>query len=116
MPEPRFLCHLDELPEGSSKGFSADPKAYYADILVVRTREGLYAYHNHCPHTGAPMEWQPHQFLDYTENFIQCGIHGALFRIRDGYCIAGPCKNRSLVKVAVVVQDGGLLALEALDE
>ncbi len=116
MSAAHFLCHLKELPEGSSKGFSTDPNAYYADILVVRTREGVYAYRNRCPHTGVPMEWQPHQFLDHTGTLIQCGIHAARFRIGDGYCIAGPCKNRSLAKVAVAVQDGCLVALEALDE
>lgn len=31
------LCLLEELPVGSSKGFSTDSTAYYADILVVRT-------------------------------------------------------------------------------
>jgi nitrite reductase/ring-hydroxylating ferredoxin subunit len=112
MPTPLTLCRLEAIPEGSSKGFVADPTAYYADILVVRTREGVYAYRNRCPHTGAPMEGQPDQFLDYTGTLIQCGIHAAQFRIQDGYCIAGPCGGCYLQKVAITVRDGAVIALE----
>jgi nitrite reductase/ring-hydroxylating ferredoxin subunit len=112
VPTPCILCRLEDIPEGTSKGFAADPKAYYADILVVRTGQGVYAYRNNCPHTGAPMEWQPDQFLDYTGTLIQCSIHAAQFRIRDGYCLAGPCEGQYLRKVAVEVRDGMIVALE----
>jgi nitrite reductase/ring-hydroxylating ferredoxin subunit len=115
MVEKQLLCRLEEIPEGSSRGFSAQADAPYADILVVRLGEGVYAYRNRCPHTGAPMEWQPDQFLDYQGRYIQCGIHGALFRIEDGYCIAGPCVRQSLGKIAVAVQDGFIVALEDLE-
>jgi len=109
------LCPANALLEGASKGFAAQPGAAYADIVVVRTREGIYAYRNCCPHTGAPMEWEPDQFLDYTGVLIQCGIHGAQFRIDDGYCIAGPCARQSLQRIAVIEKDGWLIALEPLE-
>ncbi|MFZ1643394.1 MAG: Rieske (2Fe-2S) protein [Candidatus Contendobacter sp.] len=112
MAEEHILCRLDELPEGRSKGFALDPETRYADLLVVRTRNGVYAYRNRCPHTGAPMEWEPDQFLDYTGSLIQCGIHSALFRIEDGYCVSGPCARQSLQRVAVIERDGWLIALE----
>lgn len=111
MPEQR-LCRLDDLVEGQSKGFIVSPDARYADILVVRTRTGIYAYRNRCPHTGAPMEWESDQFLDYTNTLIQCGIHGALFRIEDGYCVTGPCARQSLHRIAVTEREGWLVALE----
>ena len=114
MAEAQTLCPLDELPEGRSKGFALDPNAHYADILVVRARTGIYAYRNRCPHTGAPMEWEPDQFLDYTGTLIQCGIHGALFRLEDGYCVSGPCVRQSLRRIAVTERDGWLVALEPL--
>ena len=61
MAEEHLLCRLDDLPESQSKGFAISADARYADILVVRTRAGIYAYRNRCPHTGAPMEWEPDQ-------------------------------------------------------
>lgn len=114
--EPRtaghILCALEDIPLNSSKGFAADPEAYYADFLVVRTDEGVYAYRNHCPHAGAPMEWQPDQFLDYSQSYIQCGLHGALFQIESGYCVGGPCQGRSLESFPIEVRDGLLIALQ----
>ena len=110
----RILCLIEGIPEGASKGFAADPNAFYADILVVRTADGVYAYRNSCPHTGAPMEWETDRFLDYTGTLIQCGLHGAQFRIEDGYCLAGPCVGRYLRKVAIEIRDGILIALEEI--
>lgn len=106
------LCRLDDLPVGVSKGITVRPGARYADIVLVRTENGIFAYRNCCPHTGAPMEWEPDQFLDYTGTAIQCGIHGALFRIDDGYCVSGPCVRQSLQPIALTEQDGWLIALE----
>jgi nitrite reductase/ring-hydroxylating ferredoxin subunit len=114
MPE-HVLCRLDDLPEGESKGFAIGLDARYADILLVRTRTGIFAYRNRCPHTGAPMEWEPDQFLDYSGTSIQCGIHGALFRIEDGYCVSGPCARQSLQRIAVIERDGWLIALDLLE-
>lgn len=113
--EEHILCRLDDLPEGQSKGFARHSEARYADILVVRTAAGIFAYRNRCPHTFAPMEWEPDQFLDLTGTVIQCGIHGALFRIEDGYCVSGPCARQSLQSIAVTVRDGWLIALEAME-
>ena len=114
MSDSHTLCPLADLPEGASKGFAADPKAFYADILVVRTADGVYAYRNSCPHTGAPMEWETDRFLDYSGTLIQCGLHGAQFRIEDGYCIGGPCAGRYLRKVPIAIRDGMIIALEEI--
>ena len=37
---------------------------------------------------------------------ILCATHGALFRIEDGHCLAGPCKGKGLTAVAVAVAGG----------
>ncbi|MEE8263379.1 MAG: Rieske (2Fe-2S) protein, partial [Gammaproteobacteria bacterium] len=42
--------------------------------------------------------WVPDQFLDETGNLLQCATHGALFRIEDGFCVAGPCTGASLTQ------------------
>ncbi len=115
MSEEHPLCRLDELPTGRSKGVFIHPDSRYADLVVARTRRGVYAYRNRCPHTGAPMEWEPDQFLDYTNTLIQCGIHGALFRIEDGYCVSGPCARQSLQRITVSERDGWLIALDPLE-
>ena len=115
MQDEHSLCRLDDLAEGRSKGVFINPDSRYADLVVVRTRQGVYAYRNRCPHTGAPMEWEPDQFLDYTNTLIQCGVHGALFRIEDGYCVSGPCARQALRRIAVIERDGWLIALDPLE-
>ena len=81
------LCHLNDIPEGTSLGIERENDAYVA----VKKRGQIYLYRNSCPHIGIRLEWQPHQFLDADKTLIQCANHGALFRIDNGLCVAGPC-------------------------
>ncbi|RME32579.1 MAG: Rieske (2Fe-2S) protein [Gammaproteobacteria bacterium] len=106
----RPLCRLADLPEGS-RGLLPDETGRYR-LLVVRRGDGLYAYLNACPHTGAPLEWRAHDFLDHEGRHIQCGLHGALFRIEDGLCLAGPCRGQSLDKVELVPGPDGMVRLK----
>lgn len=100
------LCPLDALPEGGSHGVATGPDGQAATLFLVRRGDRVYGYRNACPHTGAPMEWQAHRFLDLSGEYIVCGVHGALFRIEDGFCLFGPCQRSYLKPVAVTVRDG----------
>ena len=53
------LCRLSELAEGQSRGVAARPDALYADVMLIRRDDRVYAYRNCCPHARAPMEDQP---------------------------------------------------------
>lgn len=86
------LCHIDELKEGQSLGFTLDDR----HIFAVKKYEKIHVYENACPHLGIQLEMIPHQFLDSTHSLIQCSMHGALFRIEDGLCISGPCLEQHL--------------------
>lgn len=76
-------------------------------VFAVRYEGKIFAYVNSCPHTGVSLNWQPHEFLDYDRQYIQCAMHGALFRIEDGYCIRGPCAGASLKAVKLHPKDDG---------
>jgi nitrite reductase/ring-hydroxylating ferredoxin subunit len=71
------------------------------DCFLVQHAGRYFAFENHCPHTGAPLNWQPGQFLDMENRHIQCSIHGALFLIDNGYCLWGPCQGQSLIPLQV---------------
>ncbi len=86
------LCHINELEESQSKGFTLADK----HLLAVRKYGEIHLYENSCPHLGVQMEMLPDQFLDSSHSLIMCAMHGALFRIEDGLCISGPCLNQSL--------------------
>lgn len=73
--------------------------------MVVRKKGQFYIYRNSCPHTGINLEWVPDQFLDITGELIQCSTHGALFSIKKGLCIRGPCVGMSLQAVEFIEDD-----------
>ncbi|MCQ4314003.1 Rieske (2Fe-2S) protein [Pseudomonas stutzeri] len=96
------LCAASEVAEGNSKGLEIKGQR----LLVVRKDGALYGYENSCPHRGTPLEWQPDQFLDSSGSLIQCAIHGALFLIDSGECVAGPCAGQALRALTIVERDG----------
>ena len=90
-----FLCNLDEIKDPGSRGF-VFPDLENARLVLIKKNGQLTAFRNSCPHTGAPMEWKPDQFLDYESEFIQCALHGALFDTQTGECLRGPCVGEFL--------------------
>jgi len=102
------ICHLNDLPEGGSKGFTIEAGADTREIFVIRKGDLVYGYVNRCPHTGVNLDWTSDQFLDSSGEFIQCSTHGAKFRKRDGYCVFGPCAGQSLTPIALENNDGQL--------
>ena len=97
-----ILCHIDEIPEGGSRGFTLPEQA----VFVVKKAGNIYVYLNRCPHLGVQLEWVPDQFLDSDGEMIQCATHGALFLIDSGACVAGPCMGQDLQAIAFRVVDG----------
>ncbi len=100
-----LLCRLADIPEGDSAGFAAaHPDGRRLGVLAVKRAGAVFAYVNSCPHTGAPLDLIPGQFLSIDKALILCSSHGAMFRIEDGYCVEGPCARKSLTPLAVTVE------------
>ncbi len=102
-------CRLDELTDPGSRGFELPTPDGLIECLLVRRGGQVYAYRNRCPHTGAPLDWLPGQFLDLTGELIQCALHGALFLPETGECVRGPCLGAHLVPVPITLKDGWVL-------
>lgn len=96
------LCRADEIPELEARGFNVEGRKLFA----VKKRGMIFVYENSCPHVGITLEYNENDFLDYDKNFIICSGHGALFSIEIGYCVAGPCRGRSLRKIEYRIEDG----------
>lgn len=101
-----FLVCLGQLPDDSSRGFSLALHDRSLEGFLVKKDAEVFAYINRCPHTGAPLDWTPHQFLDSEATYIQCAMHGALFQIETGRCVAGPCIDQYLEPLPLVIRDG----------
>ena len=103
-------CRLDEIPDGSAKGLVLpNPDGAPLRVIVLRRGDGVLAYRNRCPHRGTPLDVRPDDFLDRERGHFVCGTHGALFRIDDGYCVAGPCAGDRLDPIAARVENGIVL-------
>lgn len=100
------ICDLQDIPDGSAKGFCVETAGGEREILIVRKQGRIHGYLNRCPHTGVNLEWKPDHFLDNSGQLIQCSTHGARFRIEDGYCIHGPCRGDSLQSLTIRFSGG----------
>ena len=103
-----FICATDRLTDPGSYGFSVEQYGQEVEGFLIKNDNIWYAYRNSCPHTGSPLDWVEHQFLDADGALIQCSTHDALFIIDSGECIFGPCNGDSLEKLDIVVQQDGV--------
>ncbi len=95
MPGTR-LCAVTDIPDPGSKGFLFREGEKLFLGFVVRKDGALFGYLDRCPHNGLPLAPVADRYLTREKDLILCGSHGALFRIGDGHCVAGPCAGRSL--------------------
>ena len=103
------VCRLSDIDDYQARGFSVTLNNESIDVIVVRQGQTCFVYHNSCPHTGVNLEWQPDEFLNDTGNYLQCAMHGAMFQIEDGLCVAGPCTNQYLKKFPATVAEDRVL-------
>jgi nitrite reductase/ring-hydroxylating ferredoxin subunit len=104
------VCRLEDIPDGGVKGLVLpDPDGAPLRVIALRRGDQVLAYRNRCPHRGTPLDLRPDDFLDRDGCHLVCGTHGAIFRIEDGYCLAGPCAGDALEPIAVRVEDGIVL-------
>lgn len=101
----RVICRRDELSDPGALEFALGPGDWPLRGFVVRCGEILRAYVNFCPHAGFPLNWRPHEFLAPGAPMILCSMHGALFEIDDGRCVAGPCEGLALHPIPLQVDD-----------
>ena len=104
------LCALDEIDEPGAKGFRFRVETSLFAGFVVRRGETVVGYVDSCPHAGWPLAGPSGRFLTRENDLILCGGHGALFRVADGLCVAGPCADEHLAPWPVAVVDGVVFA------
>ncbi len=101
------ICHKEDIPENSAKGFSLETRLGEITFFVIRKNAKYFAYVNSCPHTNINLEWMPNQFLDINNELIRCSLHGAKFQIEDG-CIFGPCLGQQLKPLEIRIEGDDL--------
>lgn len=105
-PSPgALLCRLDEIAEpGARQFYFREGEALFLGF-VVRKDGQVLGYVDHCPHTGLPLAGINGRYLTREQDMLLCAVHGALFRVEDGECLAGPCAGQRLTPWPVEVRD-----------
>ena len=105
------LCRLEEIEDGTGRGFTVELDGIRRDIFVVRKGSSVFGYRNLCPHAARRLDWPEDEFTIEKAEYIVCTNHDARFRIEDGVCFAGPCRGQKLKPVPVRVGDDGCVTL-----
>ena len=102
----RSLLALNDLPDGGLLEVEADLDGVAESLILYRDGDDVRAWLNICPHAGRRLDWAAGKFLLSKDGLLVCAAHGASFELREGVCVAGPCRGESLRAVAVSVVDG----------
>lgn len=102
------LIENDALAEGEATILSVLIDGLEDEIILVRTVIGHRAYVNRCRHISVPLDYGDGEVFDENGEMFQCRTHGALYRIEDGRCVAGPCSGASLKPVEIVENEDGI--------
>jgi naringenin degradation protein FdeD len=100
----RVLCRVDELAEGSARGFRFGLGTAVRAVIIVKKGGAIYAYDDACPHMGTPLAFLPDRYFDRDGRDLLCATHGARFRVEDGFCLSGPCAGRSLTRATIRIE------------
>ena len=106
------LIENGALHEGEATLLSVLIDGLEDEIILVRTEGGHLAYINRCRHISVPLDYGDGEVFDETGKLFQCRTHGALYRIEDGRCVAGPCSGASLKPVEIVEKEDGVYLSE----
>lgn len=104
-----WRCAIDALRPGATAKFRLECGGRRVNGFMVNHDGDVHAYVNRCPHAKFPLNWQPDVFLAPGGSHIRCVMHGALFEIESGICVAGPCMGHGLQPLGIQVRDGYVL-------
>jgi nitrite reductase/ring-hydroxylating ferredoxin subunit len=109
MPNERLLTQSASVIErGQGVRFDLPEYGERTTGFVVRFDGQVYAYINQCAHVPVELDWSEGDFFDLDKQYLICATHGAHYQPKNGYCVMGPCKGRSLKRLQVVERDGNI--------
>lgn len=86
-------------PDASAKSFQVKIRGKLFQGFVVRQGDHFFAYRNLCQHLPITLDLNDEDFFSHDKKFLQCQMHGAMYEIPTGLCIAGPCLGARLIKL-----------------
>lgn len=112
------VCRWDELVPGVVRvaELGLDSEGRPVQAIVLRDEQGrVVAYRNLCRHLPVPLDGGTGELLTPDRRHLVCGTHGALYRIRDGHCVEGPCRGRGLTPLRIREDSGSVYVASPTD-
>lgn len=103
-----FLVQPEGLSPGEARLIEVESEDRPESVILMRTEAGFRAYYNRCRHLPISLDWGDGDVLDESGRLFLCRNHGALFRVTDGLCTAGPCRGEKLIQLALDVREDGV--------
>lgn len=106
----RVICRSEDVQE-RARGlrFALPELGELTTGFVVRYNGVVQAYVNRCAHLPVELDWNEGDFFNVTRDYLICATHGAHYQPETGHCVMGPCKGKSLEKIAVVERNNEIL-------
>ena len=105
-PPGTRLCAVSDLADPGARGFRFRAGEALFAAFLVREGEEVRGWIDSCPHNGWPLAVMDDRYLTRAGDRILCAAHGAVFRLGDGVCTAGPCAGEALTPWPVTVRAG----------
>lgn len=93
----------------TAKSFKAKVRGQVFQGFVVRQGEKFYAYQNLCRHLPITLDLNDDEFFSHDKKFLQCQMHGAMYEINTGLCVAGPCLGAQLIRLDLEEEEDRLV-------
>jgi nitrite reductase/ring-hydroxylating ferredoxin subunit len=106
---PQVTLSKDKIPKGGAVGFVYEQDARKFHGLVAEKKGKYYAYQNRCMHVGVTLDLEDDDFFSEDNKHLQCSLHGAMYEVDTGECIAGPCLGASLRNLPLKEQGNELI-------
>lgn len=80
----------------SARSFTTKIRGRLFRGFVVLKAGRYYAYQNLCQHLPITLDLNDDDFFTHDKRHLQCHMHGAMYEIESGLCVAGPCEGSRL--------------------
>lgn len=102
------VCSILDVCNGSVKKVTVKNDYQDTECLIIQEDKKVYAYLNKCPHWHIPLDGNHDTIYDSQSQQLICTNHGAVFNLKDGLCIAGPCAGFTLNSLDVIIQNDSI--------
>src|SRR4051812_8829096 len=79
-----------------ARGFEVRVRGKIVQGILVKKGGRYFAYQNLCKHLAVTLDLKDENFFTHNKEHMQCHMHGAMYEIETGLCVAGPCQGARL--------------------